>query len=75
MASANSRLLGCSDGGSCGMAGRRHIQLGRRRFFAANEVVENVHWHGEDDSGVVLGGYTAQRLKVAELWYGREEKF
>ena len=56
------------------MAGRRHIQLGRRRFFAANEVVENVHWHGEDDSGVVLGGYTAQRLKVAELWHGREEK-
>ena len=43
-------------------------------FFAANEVVKNVHWHREDDSRVVLGGYTAQRLKVAELWHGREEK-
>ena len=72
MASANSRLLGCSDG-SCGMAGRRHFQLGRRRFFA-DEVVKDVHWHWEDDSGVVLGGYTAQRLKVAELWHGRGEK-
>ena len=62
MASANSRLLG---GGDCGAG---HFQL---VGLFANEVIKNVHWHWEDDSRVVLGGYAAQRLEVAEL---REEK-
>ena len=61
MASANSRLLG----GGCGAG---HFQL---VGLFADEVIKNVHWHWEDDSGVVLGGYAAQRLEVAEL---REEK-
>ena len=67
MASANSQLLlgGCGGGGDgSGGMGAGHFQL---VWFFANEVVENVHGHGEDDSGVVLGGNTAQRLKVAEL--------
>ena len=62
MASANSRLLG---GGGCGAG---HFQL---VGLFADEVIKNVHWHWEDDSRVVLGGYAAQRLEVAEL---REEK-
>ena len=62
MASANSRLLG---GGDCGAG---HFQL---VGLFADEVIKNVHWHWEDDSRVVLGGYAAQRLEVAEL---REEK-
>jgi hypothetical protein len=31
----------------------------------AHKVVEDIHWHGEDDCRVVLGRDTVQRLKVA----------
>ena len=30
-------------------------------------MIQEVHWHGEDDGGVVLGSDTAQGLKVPEL--------
>ena len=30
-------------------------------------MVHDVHGHGEDDGGVVLGGDAVQRLQVAEL--------
>ena len=57
------RLLGGASGGGDG-GGIVHFYL---VGLFSNEMVENVHRHGEDDGGVVLGGYAAQRLEVAEL--------
>jgi len=36
-------------------------------FGWSHKVIQEVHWHGEDDGGVVLGSDTAQGLKVPEL--------
>ena len=36
-------------------------------FSATQELADDVHWHGEDDGGVVLGGDAVQCLQVTEL--------
>ena len=47
----------------------RHL-LGELLPAAVQEVVQDVHGHGEDDGRVVLRRDAVQRLKVAELQGG-----
>ena len=58
-------FLGGRGGEICGRGfGRRD---GAGRLAGPDEVVHDVHGHGEDDGGVVLGGDAVQGLQVAEL--------
>lgn len=36
-------------------------------LFSTQEVVHDVHGHGKDDGGVVLGSDAVQGLEIAEL--------
>ncbi len=42
-----------------------HLVLGL--LLLEQEVAEDVHWHWEDDGGVVLGGDAVQGLEVPQL--------
>ena len=46
---------------------RRHILCQLFVGGWAHEVIKEVHWHWEDNGGVMLSGNTAKRLKVTEL--------
>ena len=47
----------------------QYIVLFRTATAAPHKVVQDVHRHGEDDGGIVLGRDAAQRLEVAQLKY------
>ena len=58
-------FLGGRGGEICGRGfGRRD---GAGRLAGPDEVVHDVHGHGEDDGGVVLGRDAVQGLEIAEL--------